>query len=158
MRILGIDPGSITTGFGIIHTDTRRYEYISSGCIKTGTGVFAVKLKTIYSALTELVRDFKPDYVAIEKLFMHKNVASLMKLVHARGAAIVAAANFDLSIAEYSPRQIKKAVVGYGAASKRQVQHMVQTLLKLDNLPSTDAADALAVAICHVNNMGTYRK
>ena len=158
MRILGIDPGSITTGFGIIHTDTRRYEYVVSGCIKTGSGVFSRRLKTIYAAITKLIVDFYPDYVAIEKLFMHKNVASLMKLVHARGAAIVAVANFDLDIAEYAPRQIKKAVVGYGAASKGQVQHMVQTLLKLDNLPSADAADALAVAICHVNNMGTYNK
>ena len=153
MRILGIDPGSITTGFGIINTDTRHSAYVTSGCIKTGAAVFSARLKTIYAAVTELIRDFKPDAVAIEQVFVYKNVASAMKLGHARGAAIVAVANFDLEIAEYAPRQIKQAVVGYGAASKGQVQHMMQVLLKLENLPSTDAADALAVAVCYVHNM-----
>ncbi len=158
MRILGIDPGSITTGFGIINTNTRHYEYMASGCIKTGAGVFSVRLKTIYAAITELIGDFKPDGVAIEQVFIYKNVASAMKLGHARGAAMVAVANFNLSIAEYAPREIKQAIAGYGAASKGQVQHMVQILLKLDHVPSTDAADALAVAICHVNSMRTYKK
>ena len=150
--ILGIDPGSRITGFGIIKIEGARREYMGSGCIRTEGTVFADKLKQIYDGVTEVITQYKPSLFAIEQCFVSKNVASTIKLAHARTAAIIAALNHKLEIGEYSPRQIKQSVAGYGNAEKFQVQHMVCTILKLNATPQADAADALAIAICHGHN------
>ncbi|AVJ55412.1 crossover junction endodeoxyribonuclease RuvC [Idiomarina sp. OT37-5b] len=154
--ILGIDPGSRLTGYGIIQRHGRHLHYVASGCIRvTGTAAqpltLAEKLKRIHNSVAELITQFQPDEFAIEQVFMARNPDSALKLGQARGAAIVAAACCDLPVAEYSARSIKQAVVGTGAAEKEQVQHMVMALLKLSRRPQADAADALAVAICHAN-------
>lgn len=156
--ILGIDPGSRLTGYGIIQRHGRHLHYVASGCIRvTGTAAqpltLAEKLKRIHNSVAELITQFQPDEFAIEQVFMARNPDSALKLGQARGAAIVAAACCDLPVAEYSARSIKQAVVGTGAAEKEQVQHMVMALLKLSRRPQADAADALAVAICHANNV-----
>lgn len=140
--ILGIDPGSRITGFGIIKIEGARREYMGSGCIRTEGTVFADKLKQIYDGVTEVITQYKPSLFAIEQCFVSKNVASTIKLAHARTAAIIAALNHNLEIGEYSPRQIKQSVAGYGNAGKVQVQHMVCTILKLNATPQADAADA----------------
>lgn len=149
--ILGIDPGSRLTGYGIIKQEGRNFTYLGSGCIKAISAgkELAPRLQTIFAGVSELILQFKPDMFAIEQVFMAKNPDSALKLGQARGAAIVAATNADLTIAEYSARQIKQSVVGTGAASKEQVQHMVCSILKLPAAPQADAADALAVALCH---------
>ncbi|MDM8547848.1 crossover junction endodeoxyribonuclease RuvC [Candidatus Venteria ishoeyi] len=154
IRLLGIDPGSRLTGFGIIETQNQQSQslhYITSGCIRTGNGTMPERLQAIFSGLDSLIQLHKPDMVAIEQVFMHRNADSALKLGQARGAAIVAAVNQQLAVAEYSPTAIKQAVVGHGHADKTQVQHMVKTLLGLSASPQADAADALAVAICHVH-------
>lgn len=122
---------------------------MTSGCIRIGKHPIHLRLQHIFEGLSKVILEHAPDAVAIEKIFVHKNVASALKLGQARGVAMVAAAMNGLSIAEYTARQIKKAVVGYGAAEKRQIQHMMQVLLKLNGIPQSDAADALAVAMCH---------
>lgn len=149
--ILGIDPGSRFTGYGVIKQEKQRFTYLGSGCIKAlsqGEDL-ASRLQTIFTGVSELIIQFKPDMFAIEQVFMGVNPGGALKLGQARGAAIVAATNCGLTIAEYSARQIKQAVVGSGAADKSQVQHMVKTILKLPGTPQADAADALAVALCH---------
>jgi crossover junction endodeoxyribonuclease RuvC len=151
MIILGIDPGSITTGFGVIRQESSKQYYVVSGCIKTGNKPWAERLLQIYQDITEIIRTYLPEQAAIEQVFVNKNVASALKLGHARGAAMLAIANVGINIAEYSPRKIKQAVVGHGGAEKIQVQHMVKALLGLHSVPKTDAADALAIAICHGN-------
>ncbi|MDN3652913.1 crossover junction endodeoxyribonuclease RuvC [Thalassotalea ponticola] len=152
--ILGIDPGSRLTGYGVIHVQGRKFQYLGSGCIKTLTAGdnMAQRLQIIFAGVSELVTQFKPDMFAIEQVFMGLNPSGALKLGQARGAAMVAATNLNLDVAEYSARQIKQAVVGTGAASKEQVQHMVTSLLKLPSVPQADAADALAVAICHAHS------
>ncbi|HXH55133.1 MAG TPA: crossover junction endodeoxyribonuclease RuvC [Gammaproteobacteria bacterium] len=152
MRILGIDPGSQTTGFGIIEQVRGKQIYVTSGCIRTGKHPWEQRLQHIFEGLTKVIQDFSPTVAAIEKIFVHINVSSALKLGQARGVAIVAATLNGLSIAEYTARQVKKTVVGNGAADKTQVQHMMKVLLKLSGLPQADAADALAVAICHAQN------
>ena len=149
--ILGIDPGSRLTGYGIIEKKGRSFIYLGSGCIKaTASGdELALRLQTIFAGVSELIMQFQPDMFAIEQVFMAKNPDSALKLGQARGAAIVAATNNGLTIAEYSARQVKQAVVGTGGADKTQVQHMVKSILKLPGTPQADAADALAVALCH---------
>ncbi len=149
--ILGIDPGSRLTGYGIVKQEGRSFTYLGSGCIKAISSgkELAPRLQTIFAGVSELILQFKPDMFAIEQVFMAKNPDSALKLGQARGAAIVAATNSGLSVAEYSARQIKQSVVGTGAASKEQVQHMVRSILKLSASPQADAADALAVALCH---------
>jgi crossover junction endodeoxyribonuclease RuvC len=149
MRILGVDPGSVITGYGLIDQRDRQSYYVTSGCIRVGKKSFAERLSVIFEDLSVLIEKYQPTLLAIEQVFVHKNVASALKLGQARGVAIVAAARQGLPLAEYSPRQIKKAIVGYGAAEKNQVQQMVQMLLGLSGLPQADAADALAVALCH---------
>ena len=150
MRILGIDPGSITTGYGIIKQLRNKQSYVTSGCIKVGSKKnLCVRLRQIYEDISSLIETYAPTQVAVEQVFVHKNPASALKLGQARGVAMLACACKDLSIAEYAPRQIKQAVVGYGNAQKLQVQQMVQSLLKLSAMPQVDAADALAVAMCH---------
>jgi crossover junction endodeoxyribonuclease RuvC len=158
MLILGIDPGSITMGYGIIRHTPTKVSYVTSGCIKVGNQDWALRLRQIYHDLTQIIQQYAPQQVAVEKVFMHKNAASALKLGQARGVAIVAAAVQDLLIAEYSAREVKQAVVGYGNADKSQVQHMIKVLLNLSGVPATDAADALAVAICHGNCVSKFSK
>lgn len=151
MIILGIDPGSRITGFGVIKRTGQKIEYIVSGCIRTGEGEMPERLRKIFEGVTELIHTYQPEEFAIEQVFMGKNADSALKLGQARGTAIVAACLQNLPIAEYAPRSIKQAVVGKGSASKEQVQHMVQYLLKLPGIPQADAADALAIAITHAH-------
>lgn len=153
MLILGIDPGSITVGYGIIQHSKNVSSYVASGCIRIGKLELPDRLKQIYLDLTHIINQYSPQQVAIEKVFVHKNVDSALKLGQARGVAIAAAACQNLSLAEYSARQVKQAVVGYGNADKLQVQQMVKTILNLNAAPAADAADALAVALCHGNSM-----
>lgn len=148
--ILGIDPGSRITGYGLIKETASGMEYLDSGCIRTDTTEsLSQRLLQIYDGICELMDNYSPAEVAIEQVFMHQNPGSALKLGHARGVAMVAAASHRVPIAEYSAREIKQAVVGYGAAQKEQVGHMVVQLLALNSQPQTDAADALAIAICH---------
>ncbi|MEM7542199.1 MAG: crossover junction endodeoxyribonuclease RuvC [Pseudomonadota bacterium] len=149
--ILGIDPGSRITGFGVVRMDGHRAEYVEAGCIKVTDRSLPRRLAEIFSELGEAIERLRPDEVAIEKVFVHANVDSALKLGQARGAAIVAAANNGLAVAEYSPNEIKQAIVGRGHADKQQVQHMVRALLSLEKAPQADAADALAVALCHAH-------
>lgn len=153
MRILGIDPGSRVTGFGVVQVlRNGRLHYVVSGCIRTGKGDLASRLKAVYDGVTEVVASYQPAILAIEKVFMARNADSALKLGQARGAALCAAVNHTLPVAEYTALQIKRTVVGKGSAEKRQVQHMVRALLELDAAPPTDAADALACAICHAHH------
>jgi len=158
--ILGIDPGSRFTGYGVIKKQGRSFTYLGSGCIKALSQgeELGSRLQTIFAGVSEIILQFKPDMFAIEQVFMAKNPDSALKLGQARGAAIVAATNNGLLISEYSARQIKQAVVGTGAADKSQVQHMVKTILKLPGTPQADAADALAVALCHANSHESLEK
>ncbi len=149
--ILGIDPGSRITGYGIVQQQGAKFHYIGSGCIRTPNKDLSIKLDTIFAGVSEIIQQYKPDTFAIEQVFLAHNPDSALKLGQARGSAIVAATQGLLPVFEYSARQIKQAVVGSGAADKSQVQHMVQHILKLDGKPQADAADALAVAICHGN-------
>ncbi len=148
-RILGIDPGSRLTGYGLIDSDGQHARYVGSGCLKVGGATLADKLGLIFAELTALIGEFKPHQLAIENVFMHRNADSALKLGQARGAAICAAVTCDLPVSEYAPREVKQAVVGKGSADKRQVQHMVRVLLNLAATPQADAADALAIALCH---------
>ena len=147
--ILGIDPGSRITGFGVINQYRGNVYYVASGCIRVGTLSFPERLHNIYKSIDQLITLHKPAEVAIEQVFMAKNPDSALKLGQARGAAIVAIVNHYLKVFEYSARQIKLSVAGRGSADKQQVQHMVTALLKLGKQPQPDAADALAVALCH---------
>jgi len=147
--ILGIDPGSRITGYGVIAILNKSPVYVSSGCIRLTGKSMPERLHQIHQSILKIIDEFQPQHAAIEQVFMQRNVMSALKLGQARGAALVAMAEKALIIAEYSPREIKNAVVGYGAAQKEQVQHMVATILKLSGVPQVDAADALAVALCH---------
>ncbi len=148
--ILGIDPGSRITGYGLIKECNHKLEYIDSGCIRTSADAeLSERLLQIYNGICHLMDQYSPSEVAIEQVFMHQNPNSALKLGHARGVAMVAAASHRVKVSEYSPRAIKQAVVGYGGAEKTQVSHMVVTLLSLNSSPQADAADALAIAICH---------
>lgn len=149
--ILGIDPGSCKTGFGIINSVGNHCEYVASGVIRLKNDTLPERLKVIYSGVCEVIEEYCPQQVAIEQVFMAKNAASALKLGQARGAAIVAAVSHDLPVAEYEAKKVKQSVVGNGSADKTQVQHMVKQLLHLSGMPQEDAADALAVALCHAN-------
>jgi len=149
--ILGIDPGSQKTGFGIINYVSGQSEYVTSGVIKLPKGDLPERLRIIYDNVTELVELHSPQELAIEQVFMARSAGSALKLGQARGAAIVACVSRDMAVSEYSARQIKQSVVGTGAADKAQVQHMVKVLLKLPAEPQEDAADALAAALCHAH-------
>lgn len=148
-RILGIDPGSRITGFGIIETRGHAAAYVTSGCIRVPAGAIPSRLRAIFSGITDLIAAHQPDEIAIETVFMNRNVDSALKLGQAQGAAICAAVMQALPVAEYTPAQIKQGIAGKGNADKRQVQHMVRALLELQGEPQADAADALAVALCH---------
>src|SRR3990167_5903838 len=149
MIILGIDPGSRITGYGIIRETGQNLHYIDSGCVKTIDANLSHRLLQIFDGICELMQQFQPDEVVIEQVFMHQNASSALKLGQARGAALVAAASFRVKMNEYAPRVIKQAVVGFGGADKVQVTEMVSKILTLSNIPKEDAADALAAAICH---------
>jgi crossover junction endodeoxyribonuclease RuvC len=148
-RILGIDPGSRTTGFGILDFDGDKPSYVTSGTVKSLDGTFSERLKRIYISIGEIVAEYQPDIVAVETVFMARNAGSALKLGQARSAALCATFAYELDVYEYAPREIKQAVVGTGAATKEQVQHMIVAMLQLNATPSPDAADALATAICH---------
>lgn len=148
-RILGIDPGSRVTGYGVIDVMGASISYVASGCIRTADGALEQRLAQIYAGLSEIVGLHRPNAVAIERVFMAKNPDSALKLGQARGAALVCMANHGLSLAEYAARQIKQSVTGQGGADKAQVQHMVTAVLNLSATPQADAADALAIALTH---------
>ena len=150
-RILGIDPGSRLTGFGVLDFVGDAPSYVTSGTVKSQSGSFPDRLKQIFESVGEIVTEYQPDIVAIETVFMARNAGSALKLGQARSAALCATFAFDVEVYEYSPREIKQAVVGTGAATKEQVQHMVVSMLQLSAAPSVDASDALAAAICHGN-------
>jgi crossover junction endodeoxyribonuclease RuvC len=150
-RILGIDPGSRHTGFGVLDFVGDKPTYVASGTVKSLDGGFADRLRQIFESVGDIVAEYRPDIVAIESVFMHKNAGSALKLGHARSAALCATFKYNLEVFEYAPREVKQAVVGTGAARKEQVQHMVVSILQLDATPGSDASDALAVALCHGN-------
>lgn len=151
IRILGIDPGLRITGFGVIEKTGSRIHYLTSGCIKSGDGELSDRLKVILLSLREVIQTHQPQQAAVEKVFVNVNPQSTLLLGQARGAAICAAVLESLQVAEYTALQVKQAVVGNGHAAKEQVQEMVKRLLNLPGVPSPDAADALACAICHAH-------
>jgi crossover junction endodeoxyribonuclease RuvC len=151
-RIIGVDPGSRKTGYGVIDRESRGLHFVACGVIKTTADYpFSNRLNEIFEGINEVIQLHQPVVAAVEDVFMATNPRSALKLGHARGAAVVAAMQNGLVVHDYSPRLVKQAVVGYGQADKVQVQHMVRVLLGLKGMPSSDAADALAVAICHAN-------
>ncbi len=155
--ILGIDPGSRKTGFGIIRCRGTQHDYIASGVIRLPQIELPERLRIIFDSLIEIITEHRPDQVVVEEVFMAKSAGSALKLGQARGAAVVACVSRSLPVAEYTARQIKQAVVGTGAADKIQVQHMVMTLLRLPAPPQEDAADALAAALCHAHTAQSLR-
>jgi len=154
-RILGIDPGSRVTGYGIIVSDGTRSRHISSGCIRLDEDDFPQRLGEIYRRVAGLIGEYAPEVLAIEQVFVANNPSSALKLGQARGAAICAAVVAGLPISEYTPRMVKQSVVGTGKADKEQVQHMVQRILGLQEKLAADQADALAVAISHAHSHGS---
>jgi crossover junction endodeoxyribonuclease RuvC len=158
VRILGVDPGLRVTGFGIIEKTGSKLHYVTSGCVRSGAGELAARLKAILDGLAEIIAANQPHEVAIEKVFVNVNPQSTLALGQARGTAICAAVLAGLPVAEYTALQVKQSVVGKGHAAKDQVQHMVRRLLALPGDPSPDAADALACAICHAHGgeLGGY--
>ena len=156
--IIGIDPGSRLTGYGIIEKDGQKLKFVDAGTIRTETKEMPERLKRIFAGIHRIVEFHGPTEAAVEQVFMAQNPDSALKLGQARGAAIAALVNLDLQVAEYTARQIKQSVVGYGAADKEQVQMMVMKLFNLSIQPQSDAADALAAAICHAHASGTMSK
>ena len=164
-RVLGIDPGLQSTGYGVIDVDRNRLAYVTSGAIRAGAGTLPERLKVILDDLRTVIDTFQPSEAAIEVVFVNVNPQSTLLLGQARGAAISAAVLADLPVAEYTALQVKQAVVGHGKAAKTQVQEMVKRLLALPAAPAADAADALACAICHAHasqgigqlRVGAYR-
>ncbi len=158
-RILGIDPGSRITGYGIIEeTGRNSYKYISSGSIRLKAESFPERLKQIFDGVTEVIALYKPTQMAIEQVFMHKNADSALKLGQARGAAICASMNAGLPVSEYAARQVKQALVGKGNADKTQVQHMVKILLSIQGELQIDASDALGICLCHSHYQQTEQR
>lgn len=155
MRILGIDPGSRFTGVGVIELKGDRLRCLHFDVIKAGAGNFPERLGIIFNGVKDLVATWQPDQSAVETVFVSHNANSAIKLGQARGAAVCAVIDGGVSVAEYSPRAVKQAIVGKGGADKTQVQHMVRVLLGLAETPPEDAADALAVALCHHHTRAT---
>jgi len=155
VRVFGIDPGSARTGYGCVQSDGMRHRLIVSGAIAiSASSPFPEKLRIIHAGLRTLIARHRPDCVAIENLFHAINARSALKLGHARGVAMLAAVEAGVPIVEYTPAEVKQAVVGYGRAEKRQVQSMIQLLLGLAEPPAPfDASDALAIAVCHLHRM-----
>jgi crossover junction endodeoxyribonuclease RuvC len=152
MRVLGIDPGSVITGFGVIEVSRSATICVAYGAIRVSGDSLPARLGCIFREVSELVAGHRPEIMAVERVFVHRNVDAALKLGQARGAAICAGVAQGLAVAEYAPREIKQAVVGTGGAAKEQVQHMVARLLRLERALGADEADALAVAICHGNH------
>lgn len=153
MRILGIDPGSIITGYGIVENKNGKLLCLSSGRISTAPKAsLQERMKVVFDSLCQIVIEHKPDAAAVEAVFFAKNVRSAILLGQARGVAVLCAGKADLPVFEYSPATVKQSIVGYGNATKQQVQLMVKRLLKMHDVPKTDASDALAVAICHIHH------
>lgn len=157
-RILGIDPGSRVTGYGVVDSDGRKSRHVASGAIRTESGEFPERLGEIFAGIRDVIEEHVPTQVAIEQVFMAKNASSALKLGQARGAAIAAAAIRELPVFEYTPRSVKQALVGTGAADKEQVQHMVRILLTLSGKMGLDESDALAIALCHAHSHTTLNK
>jgi crossover junction endodeoxyribonuclease RuvC len=157
VKIFGIDPGSVRTGYGCIESTGSRHRLIACGTLAApARATFPEKLLVIHAGLAALLERHRPECVAVENIFYAKNVRSALKLGHARGVALLAASEAKIPVVEYSPAEIKRAVVGYGRAEKRQVQEMMKLLLGLDTVPSPhDVADALAIAICHIHTSST---
>jgi len=157
-RILGIDPGSRLTGYGVIETSPRGVRYVASGCIRMHTDDFPARLKQIFDAVSEIIQLYRPDQMAIEQVFMHQNADSALKLGQARGAAICATLNQQVPVFEYAARQVKQALVGRGSAEKQQVAHMVKVLLAVQGDIQIDASDALAIGLCHSHYQQTAER
>ena len=155
MLVLGIDPGTATTGYGLVRDAEAGPELVAYGTVTTPAGTpMPERLLTLYRELKQLLAFHRPETGAVEKLFFQKNVSTAMTVGQARGVALLALAEAGISVGEYNPRDVKQAVAGYGGADKRQMQHMVRAILNLTDLPRPDdAADALAVAICHLHSM-----
>jgi crossover junction endodeoxyribonuclease RuvC len=158
LRILGIDPGSRITGYGLIESDGRRSVHIEHGALRLQGEALPPRLGEIYSRVSALIALHRPEVMAIEQVFVSKNAASALKLGQARGAAICAAIQHGLSVAEYTPTRIKQSVVGSGRAEKTQIQQMVKMILNLPEIPQADAADALAVALSHAHTQTTLSR
>ena len=157
-RVLGIDPGSRITGYGLVDQTPGGLTYVASGCIRISGEEFPQRLKQIFDGIDQVVAQYQPNQMAIEQVFMHKNADSAIKLGQARGAAICAVLARAVPVSEYAARQIKQALVGKGNADKVQVQHMVKILLGLQGKIQTDAGDALGVALCHIHHAQTERR
>jgi len=157
-RVLGIDPGSRSTGYGVVDTGAGGTKLVAHGRIRTESETFPDRLKQIYDGVNAITRQYQPDELAIEQVFVHKNADSALKLGQARGAAICGVLAAGLPVYEYAARQVKQALVGKGNAEKTQVQHMVKVLLGLSEPLQADAGDALGVALCHVHTRETQRR
>ena len=156
MRILGIDPGTNVTGYGLLEKTRDRYTNVQYGEIRNKRNhVLSSRLHSIYNRLIGIIEDARPEVVSLEDIFYGKNIKSLIRQGHVRGIIILAASNCGIPVYEYSPLEVKKAVVGYGLADKGQVQQMVKAILQISELPPPDASDALAIAICHANFLKT---
>ena len=158
MRILGIDPGSRITGLGVVEHRQKKLIGVASQAVRLPPVALSIRLGQIYQAVTAVIAETDPDMVAVEQVFMATNAKAALTLGHARGAAVCAAVNAGKPVVEYSAKQIKQAVVGTGGASKDQVQHMVRVLLAMNKTPQSDAADALACAICHIHTAEMAQK
>ncbi|MCB1785643.1 MAG: crossover junction endodeoxyribonuclease RuvC [Chromatiaceae bacterium] len=157
-RVLGIDPGSRTTGYGVIETDGVRSRHLASGCIRSAAGGFPQRLGEIFAGVHEVLLEWRPQEVAVEQVFVSRNAASALKLGQARGAAISAVVMLELPVFEYTPAAVKQGLVGNGRAEKEQVQHMVRVILGLQGRLALDASDALAIALCHAHSASTRRQ
>jgi len=155
-RILGLDPGSLCTGYAVVETQGVKVTYVVSGSIRTQGATFPDRLRDIFAAVAEVAAEFRPDEVAIERVFLSRNADSALKLGQARGAALSATFQVRPRVYEYAAREVKQAVVGSGAAQKEQVQLMVKRLLNIDGAVGADAADALAIALCHAHSRRMY--
>ncbi len=151
LRVLGVDPGSRVTGFGVVDFEDRHLHYVDCGRIQVADQPFPTRLHRIYAELSGIIREHRPQVMVVEKVFVARNAQSALILGHARGAAIVAATAENIDVEEYTALQVKQAVVGSGKADKAQVQHMIRVLLGLREAPPSDAADALACGICHIH-------
>jgi len=154
-RVLGIDPGSRVTGYGVIESDGMRSRHLGSGCIRTASGDFPERLGEIFHGLREVLLQWQPQEVAIEQVFVSRNASSALKLGQARGAAISAIVTLELPVFEYTPAAVKQGLVGNGRAEKEQVQHMVRVILGMQGKMGLDESDALAVALCHAHSNAT---
>ncbi len=157
-RVLGIDPGSRVTGFGVIESDGVRSRHLGSGCIRTADGDFPRRLGEIFNGIRAVIEEWRPHEVAVEQVFVARNAASALKLGQARGAAISAIVTAELPVYEYTPAAVKQGLVGNGRAEKEQVQHMVRVILGMQGRMGLDESDALAIALCHAHSHATRQQ